>query len=134
VGQTVDDTKAPTPRELEILKVLWDLGPSTVRQVYEYRFLAQGVAQNTVQTLLRIMAEQKGLVTFHQDGRRFVYTPAYSRDQVAAQFLDNVFDGIASEMVMSLLRSERVSPAELEQMRALIEAARKLNRQRGPGG
>ena len=129
----MEELKAPTPRELEILKVLWDLGPSTVRQVYEHRFRDQGVAQNTVQTLLRL-AEKKGLVTFEPQGRTFVYRAAYSRDQSAAQFVDNVFDGAASEMVLSLLRSERISPAELEQMRAMIDAARKANgKQTGPG-
>jgi len=125
----VEDLKSPTPRELEILKVLWELGPSTVRQVYEHRFREQGMAQNTVQTMLRLMAEpKKGLVTFAQQGRMFVYSAAYSRDQSAAHFLDNVFDGAASEMVLSLLRSERISADELEQMRGMIEAARRANR------
>ncbi len=131
----MDELKGPTPRELEILKVLWDLGPSTVREVYEHRFRDQGVAQNTVQTLLRLMAEQKGLVSFEQEGRAFRYTAAYSRDQFAAHFLDNVFDGAASQIVMSLLRSERVTPAELELMRAMIDAARrKGGRGRRPEG
>ena len=124
----------PTPRELEILKVLWERGPSTVREVYEHQFQAQGVAQNTVQTLLRLMADpKKGLVTFRQEGRTFVYTAAYSRDRFAAHFLDNVFDGAASEMVLSLLRSERIPPAELEQMRAMIDAARKANDRQSRG-
>jgi BlaI family penicillinase repressor len=127
----VDEQRAPTPRELEILKVLWELGPSTVREVYEHRFQAQGVAQNTVQTLLRLMAEQKGLVTYRQEGRAFRYTAAYSRDQFTAHFLDNVFDGAASQIVMSLLRSERITPAELERMRAMIDAARRAGGRRG---
>jgi len=128
-GRTVEELKSPTPRELEILKVLWDLGPSTVRQVYEHRFRDQGMAQNTVQTMLRLMADpKKGLVTFAPQGRTFVYSAAYSRDQSAAHFLDNVFDGAASEMVLSLLRSERISAEELEQMRAMIEAARRTKR------
>jgi BlaI family penicillinase repressor len=125
----VDAIPSPTPRELEILKVLWGLGPSTVREVHEYAFRAQGVAQNTVQTLLRLMA-LKGLVSFEADGRSFVYTARYSRDESAARFLDSVFDGAASEMVMSLLRSERIPPAELEAMRAMIDQARKKNHPR----
>ncbi len=124
----MEELKSPTPRELEILKVLWELGPSTVRQVYEHRFHEKGIAQNTVQTLLRLMSDpEKGLVTFEQQGRTFVYSAAYSRDQSAAHFLDKVFDGAASEMVMSLLRSERITPAELEQMRTMIDAARGAN-------
>ena len=124
----MEELKSPTPRELEILKVLWELGPSTVRQVYEHRFRDLGMAQNTVQTMLRLMADpKKGLVTFEQQGRTFVYSAAYSRDQSAAHFLDKVFDGAASEMVLSLLRSERITSAELDQMRAMIDAARRTN-------
>ena len=124
----------PTPRELEILKVLWELGPCTVRAVHRHRFQDQDVAYNTVQTMLRLMAT-KGLVSFEPVGRTFVYSAAFSRDESAARFLDNVFDGAASEMVMSLLRSERISPAELDQMRAMIDdARRKDGRPRQPEG
>ena len=58
----------PTPRELEILKVLWELGPCTVRAVHRHRFQDQDVAYNTVQTMLRLMAT-KGLVSFEPVGR-----------------------------------------------------------------
>ena len=62
----------PTPRELEILKALWDHGPSGVREVYQILAEAQDedLAYNTVQTLLRIM-EDKGLVKHHVEGRAF---------------------------------------------------------------
>ena len=123
----------PTPRELEILKVLWKLGPCTVRAVHRHRFQDQDVAYNTVQTMLRLMATKR-LVTFHTDGRTFVYSAAFSRDESAARFLDSVFDGAASEMVMSLLRSERISPTELEQMRTMIDDARRHNGRRQPEG
>lgn len=126
----MDEIPTPTPRELEILKVLWERGPSTVREVYLYRFQAEGVAQNTVQSMLRLMAERKRLVTARLEGRNFIYTAAFSRDESAARFLDSVFDGAASEMVMSLLRSERISPTELEAMRAMIEEARGRGRKR----
>jgi predicted transcriptional regulator len=122
----VSDTSAPTGRELEILKVLWEHGPSSVRTVYRLLARAQeeDLAYNTVQTLLRIM-EKKGLVTHHVEGRTFVYTPRYSRDQSAAGFLERVFDGAAGELVQSLLRSEKISAAELERMEAMIAAARR---------
>ena len=113
----------PTPRELEILKVLWEHGPSSVRDVY--RQLGQDdLAYNTVQTLMRIMEEKK-LVSHHVEGRTFVYTAQYSREQNTARFLDRVFDGAAAQLVQSLLRTERVSPEELEEMQALITAARR---------
>ena len=119
---------APTGRELEILKVLWELGPSSVRVVYRQLLDQQpdgeDLAYNTVQTLLRIM-ETKGLVTHAQEGRAFVYSARYSRDQSAARFLDRVFDGAASQLVASLLQGERISPEELERMQTLIADARK---------
>jgi predicted transcriptional regulator len=117
----------PTPRELEILKVLWEQGPSSVRAVHR-RLLAQEpeLAYNTIQTMLRIM-EDKGLVGHDLAGRTFIYTARYTRDESTIRFLDRVFDGAASQMVMSLLRSERVSADELEQIHALIAAARRRN-------
>ena len=72
---------APTERELEILKILWDRGPSSVRDVYDIMNAAEpppGLAQNTVQTFLRMM-EDKGLVAHTLEGRSFIYRPLYSR-------------------------------------------------------
>ena len=122
------DTPTPTGRELEILKVLWEHGPSSVRVVYKHLLAQQpggkDLAYNTVQTLLRIM-EDKGLVTHHLDGRAFVYEARYSRDQSAERFLDRVFDGAASQLMLSLLQSERLPTEELDRMQALIAAAKR---------
>src|SRR5438874_13823036 len=120
----------PTPRELEILKVLWENGPSSVRDVHRrLRTREPDLAYNTVQTLLRLM-EVKALVGHDQEGRTFIYTARFTRDESMARFLDRVFDGAAPELVQSLLRSERVSASELEQMQSLIEAARRRNGRR----
>lgn len=123
---TVDDLPTPTPRELEILKVLWEHGPQSVAEVHRLLRTADGKhqASNTVQTLLRIM-ETKGLVSHTVDGRTFIYAPLFSREETASRFLDRVFDGAASQLVQSLLKAEKISPDELEQMRQLINAARK---------
>ena len=120
----------PSGREIEILKVLWELGSASVREVYERMCPDGELAFNTVQTLLRIMEVDKGLVEHHVEGRAFIYTPRYSRDDSAARFLDRVFDGAASEMVLSLLRAERVSPEELERLRAMIDEARRKRSKR----
>jgi predicted transcriptional regulator len=114
----------PTPRELEILKVLWERGASSVRSVYRQLARHEDLAYNTVQTLLRIM-EDKGLVEHHTEGRTFVYTPRFSRDESAARFLDRVFDGAVDQLVLSLLRSERVSSDELQRMQTMIAEARR---------
>ncbi|HEV3260438.1 MAG TPA: BlaI/MecI/CopY family transcriptional regulator [Gemmataceae bacterium] len=120
----VDEIPTPTSRELEILKVLWDQGPSSVRSVHRELARYEDLAYNTVQTLLRIM-EDKGLVEHHVDGRTFIYTPCYSRDESAARFLDRVFDGAADQLVLSLLRAERIPPDELDRVQAMIAAARR---------
>jgi predicted transcriptional regulator len=121
----MNDLPTPTGRELEILKVLWDRGPSSVRGVHEAMVdeSAGDIAYNTIQTLLRIM-ETKQLVAHHAEGRTFIYSPLFSREQSAARFLDRVFDGAASELMLSLIRAERVPADELDRMSTLIARAR----------
>jgi predicted transcriptional regulator len=121
----MDELPTPTGRELEILKVLWDRGPSSVRDVHQ-ALAEQGdadLAYNTVQTLLRVM-EAKQLAGHHVEGRTFIYTPQFSREESASRFLDRVFDGAASELMLTLIRAERVPTAELDRMHALIAEAR----------
>jgi predicted transcriptional regulator len=116
-------SEQPTGRELDILKVLWEHGPCSVKAVHRH-LNEDDLAYNTVQTMLRIM-DEKGLVDHHVEGRAFIYTARYSRDDSASGFLDRVFDGAASQMVLSLLRAERIPPAELERLRAMIDQARR---------
>ena len=123
-SRPVTEMPTPTTRELEILKVLWEHGPCSVRTVHRQLARHEDLAYNTVQTLLRLMEEKKGLVTHHVEGRTFIYTPCFSRDESAARFLDRVFDGAADQLMLSLLRSERISSEELDKMQALIEEAR----------
>ena len=123
----MDDLPTPTPRELEILKVLWEQGPGSVKDVHRALGAREpGLAFTTVQTMLRVM-EGKGLVGHTEEGRTFVYAPRFTRDESTVRFLDRVFDGAASQLVQSLLRSERVSAEELERMHALIARARRRN-------
>jgi BlaI family transcriptional regulator, penicillinase repressor len=116
----------PTPRELEILKTLWEQGPLGVREVYQILAQAQDddLAYNTVQTLLRIM-EDKGLVKHHVSGRAFIYTPLFSREQSVNSYVDRVFNGAASEMVATLLNNERLPAKELEKIQELINEAKR---------
>jgi predicted transcriptional regulator len=121
----MDSIPTPTPRELEMLKVLWERGPSSVRDVHRVLQVREpDLAYNTVQTLLRIMAD-KGLVSHEAQGRTFIYTAHFTRDDSAARFLERVFDGAAEQLVSSLLQGERISPEELERIHGLIAAARR---------
>jgi predicted transcriptional regulator len=116
--------QTPSGREIEILKVLWELGTASVREVHEKMCPQDELAFNTIQTLLRIM-DEKGLVTHAVRGRTFVYSPAYSREQETARFLDKVFDGAMDQFVASLLKSRRVSPRELRELEAMLAEARR---------
>ena len=119
----------PTERELEILKVLWELGEASVRTVHE-KMCPQGEsAFNTIQTLLRIM-EDKGLVRHRTKARKFIYSPKYSREQVTSRFLHKVFNGAIEELMLSMLKAENVSPKELQELEQLIAKARREKRSR----
>jgi predicted transcriptional regulator len=114
----------PSERELEILKVLWELGSGSVREVHERMCPGGELAFNTVQTMLRNM-EDKGLVEHRSEGRTFIYAPRYSREQVTSRFLNKVFDGALDQLVLSLLQVHDTSPSELRDLERLIARARR---------
>ena len=124
----MDKPPSPTPteRELEILKILWDLGPASVRSVFDVMRARENIAQNTVQTFLRMM-EDKGLVSHHLEGRSFIYRPLYSRQKTVSRFLNRVFDGAVDQLVMSAFQSKKVSPAELKAIEHLIAEHKRLS-------
>ena len=116
--------RIPSGRELEILKVLWDGGPATVREVHE-RLCPDGeLAFNTVQTLLRIM-DEKGLVAHEERGRTFVYASKHPRERETSRLLDKVFDGALDQFVVSLLKSKKPSQEELLKLERIIAEARR---------
>src|SRR5258708_5580500 len=81
---------APSERELDVLKVLWDLGEAKVRDVHEAMCRDAKCAFTTVQTLLRIMAD-KGIVRPRSVGRTLYYSPIYTREQMSSRFLRRMF-------------------------------------------
>jgi predicted transcriptional regulator len=115
---------SPSERELEILKVLWELGSGSVRAVHEHLCPNDELAFNTVQTVLRIM-EDKGLVSHRTEGRTFIYFPRHSRQRVARRFLDKVFDGSLDQLVLTLLQAGDTSVDELRELERLIARARR---------
>src|SRR3954452_16950565 len=124
---------APSPRELDVLKALWELGSGSVCAVHRRMCPGGELAFNTVQTLLRIM-EDKGLVGHRADGRAFVYFPRYSRERVAARFLDKVFDGALDQFVLSVLRAKDAGAEEFKELEGLIAQARRDKQARRGGG
>jgi BlaI family transcriptional regulator, penicillinase repressor len=118
----------PTDAELAILRVLWERGPSTVRQVHEVLVARVGqTAYTTALKLLQIMTE-KGLVRRDDTDRTHVFTPRLSEEQTQRQLvrdlLDRAFGGSASKLVMQALNARRATPEELGEIRKLIEARR----------
>jgi BlaI family transcriptional regulator, penicillinase repressor len=118
----------PTDAELAILRVLWERGPSTVRQVHEVLVARVGqTAYTTALKLLQIMTE-KGLVRRDDTDRTHVFTPRLSEEQTQRQLgrhlLDRAFGGSASKLVMQALNARRATPEELAEIRKLIEARR----------
>ena len=95
-----------TDRELEILKVLWVHGKASVREVQDELNKSAGpVAYSTVQTLLNIMEDKKGLVRHVVEGRTFIYIPKKSSDrtirELTKRFVDRVFDGAIDRMMVA---------------------------------
>lgn len=116
----------PTPGELEILRILWDDGSATVRQVLEK--LPNKRAYTSVMSLLTVMTE-KNLVTRKPQGRAFLYTarlkPEQTEGKIIGNVLDRVFDGSASALVARLLEQSKPSPDELDEIRRLINQHKK---------
>ncbi len=120
----------PTASELEILRVLWERGPSTVREVFEILSEQKPMGYTTVLKLLQIMAA-KGSVKRNEEQRAHVYEAVQPADQTKRQFagdvLQRVFAGSASDLMMHALAGQRTSRKELEELRRVLdEYERKL--------
>ncbi len=119
----------PTETELEILTVLWQLGPCTVRQVHD-TLERHGLAYTTVLSMLQIMY-QKGLVSRDDAERAHIYKAVQSKPQTQRQILGKlmhrVFEGSAAELVMQALGSAK--PASMEEIRKIRALLDDLERQ-----
>ena len=119
-----DKEIAPSDRELDILKVFWEIGEASVRDVFMRMSPNGEFAFTTIQTLIRIMAG-KGLLAQRRDHRTLYYTPCYTAEQASSRFLHKLFDGSVDQLVMNMLRAENLSVAELKRLESLIAASRK---------
>ena len=117
-------TQGPTEAELEILHVLWQNGPSTVRDVYESLNRIRRTGYTTALKLLQIMTE-KGLVERDESRRSHVYQPAVPRDAVRKSqlgaLIDQLFDGSCSQLVLHALKAKHVTPEEIGEIAQLLE-------------
>jgi BlaI family penicillinase repressor len=114
----------PTAAELQILQVLWERGPSTVREVHDALQEEKALGYTTVLKLMQIMTT-KGLVRRDENQRAHVYEaqqPAEkTKRQFAADMLERVFDGSARELMLHALALQRSTRQEIEELRSLLD-------------
>ena len=124
-------TPRPTDAELEILRVLWERGPSTVRQVHESLAAARDTGYTTTLKLMQIMAD-KGLVTRDESSRTHIYEARASQEstqrQLVSDLVQRAFGGSAAELVLRALATHETSDDELREIRRLIDEAREERR------
>jgi BlaI family penicillinase repressor len=113
--------------QFRIMQVLWDRGRANAREITEALNATEEVAHSTVQTLLRQL-EAKGAVTHQAEDRTFVFTPLLKEDKVkrtaARELLDRVFGGNVGSLVAHLLKQERLTREELDELHRLIDQRR----------
>lgn len=114
----------PTKSELEILQVLWDKGPSTVRAVNDELLKQKDVNYTTTLKLMQIMAD-KGILKRDESQMKHVYHVAEAeektKDQLLDRFIDSVYQGSAGKLVMQLLGNKKASKTEMDSIRDLLK-------------
>lgn len=118
----------PTEAELEILQVLWERGPSSVRDVHEVLSTERETGYTTTLKLMQIMLE-KGLVKRNAEARTHIYEAGVYENDVQSQllqrFVDSAFRGSTSRLVLQALGNHKASRKELEEIKALIDRIEK---------
>ena len=121
---TQDDFARPTDAELGILLVLWQRGPSTVREVYEQLSQERPIVYTTILKIMQNMTE-KGLLIRDESARAHVYRAAQSEEQaqkrLVGDLLDRVFGGSAQKRVMRALAARKASAQERAEIRKLLD-------------
>ncbi|WP_010587716.1 BlaI/MecI/CopY family transcriptional regulator [Schlesneria paludicola] len=110
--------------QLLIMQVLWEKGRATARELTDGVNAIEPIAHSTVQTLLRGL-EEKGAVTHEAEGRTFVFVPLVKeqafKQTATRDLVERVFGGKAASLVAHLLKNEKVSRAEIDEIRKLID-------------
>lgn len=114
----------PTDRELTILGILWDNGPSTVRHVNEVMNKDDNTGYTTTLKLMQIMTD-KGLLTRDESQHKHIYRPAFTEQrtqkQLVSDLLERAFSGSAEKLVMRALSAKKVSAKELARIRKMLD-------------
>jgi predicted transcriptional regulator len=114
----------PTDAELEILTVLWSIGPATVRRVYELISERRQAQYSTVLKFMQIMAD-KGLLLRDEKQRAHIYEAARPREwtqqQLAGHLLERAFSGSARALLVGALSAKKTTKSELAELRKLVD-------------
>ena len=114
----------PTDAEMEILQILWQQGPLSVRDVNLHLQHKRSVGYTTTLKIMQIMTD-KGLLNRDTSMRSHIYDAAIRQESttnsILGQMIENVFNGSASKLVMQALGNHKTSPEELEAIKALID-------------
>ena len=125
-------SQQPTPREFSILEVLWSLGPSTVRQVFDVLSKKEDLAYTTVLTTLQIMTD-KGWVTRDTRQRSHIYQAAQSQEatqtEMVGDLLERVFSGSAMSLVTKALDAKPASQDDIEALQTYLDTWREQEEQ-----
>ena len=117
-------TAVPTEAELEVLNVLWEKGPCTVREVHDQIGGSRNVGYTTVLKQMQVMVE-KGLLVRSERFRSHVYTARVARDEtrqrLAGNLLERAFAGSARDLVLGALGAKKVSAEELAEIRGILD-------------
>lgn len=113
-----------TEVELQILKILWELGPSPVREIHNRLNAEKGTNYSTSVKMLSVMLE-KGLVKRDENATPMIYRAAVTRDstgkRMVKDLVDKVYDGAAMSLVLHALKSAKASTEELGEVRRLLD-------------
>ncbi|MGH9397229.1 MAG: BlaI/MecI/CopY family transcriptional regulator [Terriglobia bacterium] len=120
-------SKTLTAQELEIMKIVWDLGSATVRSVYEALLERRKIAYTTVMTMMNIL-EDKGYLKKKAAERAYVYQAARPKSQVIKamlqDFVSRVFDGSAEPLLVQLVKDRHLSQKDIEKITRAIQEGR----------
>lgn len=110
--------------EMEILHHVWEMGEATVAEVKERILENRKVAYTTVMTIMKNLAD-KGYLKYRKEGASYVYSPAQNPEDVQFDLINSminkVFKGSTSALVQSLVKNEKISPDELDDLRSMID-------------
>jgi predicted transcriptional regulator len=123
--QDIGKDATPTKGEMEVLQVLWKHGPSTVRFVHDTlnEQKEEAIQYTSTLKLMQVMAE-KGMLERDETNMKHIYRPALAEDKTKGamleRFVENMYDGSVSNMMMALLGTDKTSRDELEKVKALL--------------